>query len=124
MKKLFPLIIVVIIMTGVAFGILSKRATALNKIDDAQIYFFYQERCPHCHHARDYIKEKYPRLAVEYRDIAVQKNLSDFYKYAKKFNLKDEELGTPLICMGKHVILGWNDKEKTNFDTYVKPFLK
>lgn len=128
MKKAFVLIILALILVGVAFwvqsGIRLKKAEASNKIDNGHIYFFYQERCPHCHHSRDYIKEKYPNLKVEYRDIAVQANWPDFMECAKKFNVPEDQLGTPLICMGKNFILGWSEKDQNNFDKYVKSFLK
>ena len=120
MKKALLLIIAAVLCGCVGFWLQSRNAG----IDDAHIYFFYQERCPHCHHARDYIKEKYPTLQMENRDVAVRENQGDFLKCAKKFNIPENQLGTPLICMGKNVILGWGEKEQNNFDKYVKPFLK
>ncbi len=123
MKKAFLLILAAVLFGCFVF-LLQSRKAAFSRIDDAHIYFFYQERCPHCHHARDYIKEKYPNLSVEYRDIAVHENLSDFWKCAEKFSLKEDVLGTPLICMGKNIIVGWSEKDKNNFDVYVKPFMK
>ena len=127
MKKALFLIIAAILAGYIAFYLQTKRAVSSDssdKIDDAHIYFFYQERCGHCHHARDYIKEKYPTLAVEYRDIMIKENLADFMACAKKFNLPEKQLGTPLICMGQNVIMGWGKQDPSRFDAYVKPFYK
>lgn len=124
MKKAFLLIIAAVLCGCVGFWLQSRKAAAFSRIDDAHIYFFYQERCPHCHHARDYIKEKYPTLQMKNLDISVKENQDDFLECAEKFNLPKDQLGTPLICMGKNVILGWSEREQNNFDKYVKPFLK
>ena len=43
-----------------------------------EIYFFYQETCPHCHTAAQYIKNKYPALKINERDIKLPGNMALF----------------------------------------------
>ena len=39
-----------------------------------------------------------------------------------RFNLPKDNLGTPLICMGDHYIMGWADTDRVKFDSYVQKF--
>ena len=91
-------------------------------ISSNHIYFFYQTSCPHCHYAADYISKKYPDLKMINLDVRQQGNFNLFLKCAGKFKLDQNELGTPLICMGDHYIMGWSDTDKVKFDSYVQKF--
>lgn len=107
---------------GVFFYIGSNTKYSTKKIDDGHIYFFGQERCPHCRSAKEYISKNYASVKIEYRDIAIRENQAGFVACAEKFRLDKDLWGTPLICMGQNVILGWGEKEQTLFDEYVKAF--
>lgn len=91
-------------------------------ISNSEIYFFYQTTCPHCHHASQYIAQKYPNLKMKNLDVRVAENFNLFMKCAQKFRLPQESLGTPLICMGDHYIMGWSDTDANKFDMYVRRF--
>ena len=39
---------------------------------------------------------------------------------AEKFDLPQNRLGTPLICMGNNYILGWSEKAPATFEAYLK----
>ena len=93
-----------------------------NDISDQKVYFFYQTTCPHCHHAAAYITQKYPNLKMVNLDVRTKQNFDLFLKCAKKFNLPQNSLGTPLICMGNHYIMGWSDADANKFDIYVRRF--
>ena len=95
-----------------------------HRIDDEHIYFFTQSMCPHCNHAAAYITENYPDLKIEYLEITDPKNQDSFIACADKFYLNKRQLGTPLICMGQHYILGWSQEEQNKFDVYVKDFIE
>lgn len=91
-------------------------------ISDSQIYFFYQSSCPHCHHASQYIAQKYPDLKMQNLNVRTPENFNLLLKCAQKFNLPQESLGTPLICMGDHYIMGWSAADANKFDIYVRRF--
>ena len=122
MKKIFLLLLAALCVGCACFWIGSNAKFSTKKIDDKHIYFFSQERCPHCHNAKEYISKNYVNVKIEYRDIATRENQAGFVACAEKFNLDKESWGTPLICMGQNVILGWDDKKQALFDEYVKAF--
>ena len=88
-----------------------------------EVYFFYQETCPHCHHAADYIQAHYPDLAVKSLDIKMPGNLRLFESAVKTYKV-GSNVGTPLLCLGKNYIMGWGDEDAARFDAYVKDYLK
>ena len=98
---------------------------ACNNKQDLQsdkIYFFYQESCPHCHKAKEYVDKKYPNLQMEELNIASRDARDLFIKCARKFNLGNA-LGTPLFCMNNNYIMGWSKRNEKKFERLVKPFL-
>lgn len=97
-------------------------AGSTNDISPNHVYFFYQTSCPHCHHAAAYITQKYPNLKMINLDVRRQSNYNLFLKCAAKFRLDQNTLGTPLICMGNHYIMGWSDTDRVKFDSYVQKF--
>lgn len=101
---------------------LDQNQAALSEISPNYIYFFYQNSCPHCHYASEYISKKYPSLQMVNMDVRDPKNFNLFLKCANKFNLDRNALGTPLICMGSHYIMGWDDTDRVKFDSYVQKF--
>jgi len=100
----------------------SESAINTPSISNNQIYFFYQNTCPHCHHAAQYIKQNHPGLKIVNVDVRTQNGYNLFLKCAQKFHLPKETLGTPLICIGTHYIMGWSDKDAKQFDSYVTHF--
>ena len=46
------------------------------------------------------------------------------YGLQDKFYLDKSKLGTPLICMGQNVILGWGEDQQKQFDEYVIIFMQ
>lgn len=100
----------------------SKNTNAMHEISTNQVYFFYQTSCPHCHHAAAYIAQKYPNLKMVNVDVREQNGYNLFLKCAQKFRLNPNALGTPLICMGDHYIMGWDDTDRVKFDSYVQKF--
>ena len=97
-------------------------ADLMKDISNNHIYFFYQNSCPHCHHAASYITKKYPDLKMINLDVSQQNSFNLFLRCASKFRLNPNALGTPLICMGDHYIMGWADTDRVKFDSYVQKF--
>ena len=122
MKKFFKVLMFAGILMIGACQQEKQTAASLEEISDSEIYFFYQTTCPHCHHAADYIKQKYPNLKMQNLDVRVRQNFDLFLKCAQKFNLPNDSLGTPLICMGNHYIMGWSSADANKFDIYVRRF--
>ncbi len=89
-----------------------------------EIYFFYQNTCPHCHDAARYIKAKYPDLEVVSLDVKLPGNMRLFEKAVRKYKIDGSRAGTPLICMGDKYIMGWSKADEHQFEVYVKPYLK
>jgi len=95
-----------------------KDDNSLQYLSKNEIYFFYQETCPHCHTAAQYIKEKYPDLKVKGLDIKMPGNMKLFQQAVKDYKITTAA-GTPLIGMGDKYIMGWGDEEVKAFDKYV-----
>lgn len=91
---------------------------SLQNLSKNEIYFFYQETCPHCHTAAQYIKEKYPDLKVKGLDIKMPGNMKLFQQAVRDYKISTAA-GTPLIGMGDRYIMGWGDEEVKAFDEYV-----
>ena len=117
MKKFYAII-------GAFVLIVSGRVWA--GVDDVlpahEIVVFTQATCSHCWSAKDYVKEHYPDLTVQWRDISDEKNWKLMLVCASKFKIDKNRLGTPLFCMGQNYILGWGRSERKEFDEYVKDF--
>jgi len=126
MKNILKLVIACVITFFVAACDTDEsadtKALLTKSLSSNRVYFFYQTTCPHCHYANEYISQKYPDLKMIKLDIRSRSNASLFLKCADKFKLNHNALGTPLICMGDHYILGWSDADKAKFDSYVQKF--
>ena len=94
----------------------------MQEISGNEVYFFYQKTCPHCHHAAQYINTKYPGLKMINLDVQNRNNYNLFLKCVEKFKIDQSTLGTPLICMGNHYIMGWSEADSKRFDAYVQRF--
>jgi len=87
-----------------------------------EIYFFYSDGCPHCHHAKAYIDTKYPDLEVNMVDVATPHGYKKLMQAAAKFKITNN-LGTPLIVMDDNYIMGWAKTTEKKFDIRLKRFL-
>lgn len=94
-----------------------------NDLSKDKIYFFYQTTCPHCHDAAAYIKKNYPNLKITSLDIKLPGNMRLFEKSIKNYKISGSA-GTPLLIMGDHYLMGWDESERMKFDLYVKPYLE
>jgi len=119
MKKFLA---VVLCAVGLLFTA-SCRQNNETKLSGDTIYFFYQDTCPHCHDAARYFKEKYPDVKIMRYDIKLPGNLRLFEQAVRQYNIKGPT-GTPLICMGKHYLMGWSENNEHLFDLYVKDYME
>lgn len=98
-----------------------KESNDITELSQSEIYFFYQENCPHCHDAAAYIKEKHPDLHIRSLNIKMPGNKRMFQAAARTY--KDSfNAGTPLICFGKNHIMGWGANAPKQFELFVKNY--
>lgn len=105
------------------FFVKATQAVPVSEIRDDEIYIFVQQGCRHCMAAENFLKDKYPNLNVQLRDISEERHRKIFFGCGAKFGLSKLKMGTPLFCMGQHYILGWDQMAEKQFESYVKDFL-
>ncbi|MBQ2885776.1 MAG: hypothetical protein IJE43_18785, partial [Alphaproteobacteria bacterium] len=49
-------------------------------------------------------------------------NINQLMKYAKKFKVPQNSLGTPFIVIGNNYIMGWGNEQVKEFNRYAKEF--
>ena len=87
------------------------------------IEFYTHDGCPYCAKALKYIQINYPKLPIKVYEIDKPMNLRLFVECADKFKLDKKKLGTPLICMKEHYLMGWSSENQKLFNEYVKAYL-
>lgn len=77
----------------------------------ADITLYYSPRCPHCHHAREFIADtlvyEYPELKVTAVNITDQANHEEFLKVVEKCALPSG--GVPVMVIGDKCEQGYAD---------------
>ncbi|MBR1825065.1 MAG: hypothetical protein IJ770_00560 [Alphaproteobacteria bacterium] len=116
-RKLF----ICLSIAGVLFLSACQKKEDIITLSEQEIYFFYQEGCPHCHTAAEYIKEKHPELKLKSLDIAMPGNRRMFQQAAQAYKL-GASVGTPLICFGKQYVMGWGPDSPRRFELYAKKY--
>ena len=112
MKKLAVLLLWGLMLTG------------CGQKSETQVEFFTHNGCPYCEKALQYISANYPQLPMQVFEIGNDDNMKKFVACARRFKLTGTQLGTPLICMGQHYLLGWSPENEKLFNEYAKPFMK
>lgn len=86
------------------------------------IYVFSQPGCGHCEHAHAYMERYYKDYDIKEINIRKGNNISHLMRYARKFNVPTETLGTPFIVMGEHYIMGWGTEQQKQFNRQAKAY--
>ena len=90
-----------------------------------KIYFFAHAMCHACKDAFIYIDTNHRDLNIPITDMKYRENLELYKQCVKKFNIDNDNLHLPLICMGDHYIMGWDDmKDGARFEQYLQDFQK
>ena len=92
-----------------------------NLIDD-KIYFFVHSMCQSCRDAFVYIYDNHGELQLPITDMKFHHNLELYKQCVKKFNISNKELRLPLICMGNHYLMGWDDTSGRRFEEALSAF--
>ena len=109
MKKLFALLI---LLVG-GFFLLSKHGEnlALQSLSPDTLFVFSKKGCSHCEEAMTFIKgtirKKYPKFKIQKLDVDNRKNLAKLITLAKKFNINEEEVTTPVLFLNGQILVGW-----------------
>lgn len=115
MKKLLILFVCLLGITG------CEQKDSV-KLEQDKVYFFYQETCPHCKTAIDFINKTAPDLDLQIHEVNGH-GRPLFLECVHKFDLSYDNIGTPLICMGNDYIMGWSDENAEQFQQLIVPFM-
>lgn len=113
MKRIFTLLLLSISM----FLSACNEKTQTNRI-----YVFSQPNCSHCINAHAYMTRYYKNYDIKELNIREGSNMGYMVRYARKFKIKENELGTPFIIMGDNYIIGWGTDQQKQFNKYAKNF--
>lgn len=92
------------------------------EINTNRIYVFSQPGCGHCENAHIYMERYYQGYDIKELNIREGNNMDYMLRYARKFNIPQQTLGTPLIIMGDRYVMGWGAEQIKQFNRYVKDF--
>ncbi len=115
MKKILSCLLLVLVVVACS--------AQKSNLKDDEIYFFYSNSCPHCHHALEYMNKKYPNLEIAMVNVANPQGYDLLVEAAQKYKLGNN-VGTPLITFGDNYIMGWAKQYEAKFDEYCKPYMK
>lgn len=87
-----------------------------------RIYVFSQPGCGHCVHAKAYMDRYYKNYDIKDLNIREGKNMSYLLRYARKFKVPAQSLGTPFIILGDNYIMGWGVEQQRKFNVLAKNF--
>ena len=87
-----------------------------------RIYVFSQPGCIHCEHAKSYMNRYYANYDIKDMNIREGNNMGYMLRYARKYKISEQNLGTPLIIMGDNYVMGWGTEQQRDFNRYVKNF--
>lgn len=69
----------------------------------AKVIVYSTPTCPHCHHAKDFLKEK----GIEFEDIDVSADREKAMEMVKKSG----QMGVPVIEIDGEMIVGFDQKQ-------------
>jgi glutaredoxin len=88
----------------------------------ADITIYYSPTCPHCHHARDFIKNnliyEYETLKVSEVNVMDADNRQDFFAALKKCGY--ERGGVPVLVVGEKCFQGYSDASQPDLRAAVE----
>lgn len=87
-----------------------------------RIYVFSQPGCGHCEHAKTYMERYYKNYDIKDMNIREGSNMDYLMRYARKFKVPAQSLGTPFIVMGDNYIMGWGTEQQKKFNVLAKNF--
>ncbi len=101
--------------------IITEPATEEHLSND-KIYFFAHSMCMNCKEPFMYLAQNHADLNIPITDMKFHHNFELYKECVKKFNIPNNELRLPLICMGDNYIMGWDETAPERFREYLKIF--
>ena len=89
---------------------------------DNKIYFFAHSMCMNCKDPFIYLAQNHADLNIPITDMKFRRNFELYKECVQKFNIPNNELRLPLICMGDNYIMGWDETAPARFREYLKIF--
>lgn len=89
---------------------------------DNKIYFFAHSMCMNCQEPFNYFMNNHRDLNIPITDMKFHHNFELYKECVQKFNIPNNQLRLPLICMGNHYIMGWNNTAPQQFEENLKDF--
>ncbi len=87
-----------------------------------KIYFFAHSMCHSCRDAFIYFQTYHKELNIPIIDMKHSNNLKLYKQCVKKFNIKNQELRLPLICMKNKYIMGWDKYSERLFEEALQQY--
>lgn len=105
------------------FTVAESRALVLGK----EIIIFSQP-CPSCETFKSFcetdLKREFPEICVKTIDLKDRKNIALLNKYIDFYDIRSKYIGTPLIFVGSHYLIGWSPDDKKRLYFYINEYLK
>lgn len=89
-----------------------------------KIYFFVHSMCQNCRAAYIYLRNFHSDLDIPFTDMKFKHNLDLYKECVKKFDIPNQELTLPLICMGGEYLMGWDASSPASFEQKLANFQK
>ena len=102
----------------------AQTASEQSAFSENKIYFFYSNYCPHCHEAQKYINAKHPKIELSMVNVENAGGYKLLLQAVNKYKIQGNQIGTPLLLIGKNYLMGWAPEYETQFENYVQPFVK
>lgn len=87
-----------------------------------RIYVFSQPGCGHCINAHEYMSRYYKDYDIKELNIREGANMNYMVRYAKRFKIPSNSLGTPFIVLGDNYVMGWGKEQIKEFNKYIRNF--
>ncbi|MCM1324546.1 MAG: hypothetical protein NC218_10520 [Acetobacter sp.] len=93
------------------------------ELKNDKIYFFAHSLCSSCKDAFVYLETRHKELNIPITDMKHHHNLELYKQCVAKFNIPNQELTLPLICIGNNYVMGWNNQTSpTQFEQALEEF--
>lgn len=89
-----------------------------------KIYFFVHSLCQNCRTAYVYLQNNHADLNIPFTNMKFKHNFDLYKECVNKFNISNQELTLPLICMGNEYLMGWNSSSPALFEQKLANFQK
>ena len=87
-----------------------------------RVYVFSQPGCGHCINAHEYMSRYCKDYDIKELNIREGSNMVYMMRYAKRFKINNDSLGTPFIVLGDNYVMGWGKDQIKEFNKYMKDF--